>query len=177
MNTNFLLNRHPEALRIALQGALFTGIMIILSSLTFTVDGNVTALTWLPMTAVFLWPRWSHPFVTPVLICLLGVLADLMMGRLLGLSSLVYLIFFWLVKPTERETKLGLWQAWLEFSFVTTLILHILIFLVGRVVDIDVDWHELWRQLFVVILAFPLVFALLALVRRWLIDPDDVNYQ
>ena len=100
-----------------------------------------------------------------------------MMGRLLGLSSLVYLLFFWLVKPTEREVKLGLWQAWFEFSFVTIIILHIIIFLVGGLVDINVDWRDLRRQLILVVVAFPFVFCLFAIIRRWLIDPNDVNYQ
>ena len=111
MNTNFLLNRHPEAAQIALQGALFTLVMIIVSGLTFNIAGNTTAFSWIPMAAIFLWPRWSHPFLTPILIGILGVVADLMLGRLVGLSSLVYLIFFWLIKPTERENRLGLWLS------------------------------------------------------------------
>ncbi|MEP6343207.1 MAG: hypothetical protein ABJ275_07820 [Maricaulaceae bacterium] len=177
MNTNLLLNRHPEALQISLQGMLFTLVMIVFSGLTFKLGHHIMAFTWLPMTAIFLWPRWSHPYLTPVLIGFLGLLADLIMGHLVGMSSLVYLIFFWLIKPTERENRLGFWRAWLEFSFSIIFVLLITTFLLGRIIDIDVNWMDLWRQIFVAICVFPAIYTLLAVFRRWLIDPDDVNYQ
>lgn len=134
-------------------------------------------LGWLSLIGVFLWPRWSHAYLTPILIAVLGLISDLLLGRFLGLSSFIFLVFFWLVKPTQREERLSLMRGWLEFAFTSVVILFFSFFIIGRVVDVPVGWLSLSRQILVVLAVFPIIFALRALFRRWIIDPNDVNYQ
>lgn len=177
VKTNFLLYSHPHARLLALQGAAFTVLVIIFSALSLKVDGYVISLSWVPLAAVFLWPRWSHSYLTPILIAILGVIADLLHGQFLGLSSLVYLIFFWVVKPTQRESRLGVWHAWTEFALIATLVLYISMFVIGRVLEAPIGTKSLMAQIGAMICFFPLLFALRAIIRQWLINPDDVNYQ
>ena len=177
MKTNFLLYNHPDAVLIAFQGMAFTLMLIIFSGLSFTINGAFFAFTWIPLAAIFLWPRWSHSFLTPFLIAFCGLIADFMSARYLGLSSLLFLIFFWSIKPTEREVKIGLFKSWLEFSLSATLLLYVLFFIIGRVIDISVGWRNLFKQVVLMIALFPIIYGLRALIRHILINPDDVNYQ
>ena len=177
MRTDFLLYRHPDDVPIAFQGAAFTLILIIISALSFKTVQLVVPLGWLSLIGVFLWPRWSHAYLTPILIAVLGLISDLLLGRFLGLSSFIFLVFFWLVKPTQREERLSLMRGWLEFAFTSVVILFFSFFIIGRVVDVPVGWLSLSRQILVVLAVFPIIFALRALFRRWIIDPNDVNYQ
>lgn len=177
MRTDFLIYRHPDDVKIAFQGAAFTLFLIIISAVSFKLHQSVVPLGWLSLVGVFLWPRWSHAYLTPILIAVLGFISDLLLGRFLGLSSLIFLTFFWLVKPTQREDALNLLKSWLEFSIVATIILFVSFFIIGRVVDVTVGWLSLTRQILLILAVFPIVFALRAGLRRWLIDPNDVNYQ
>lgn len=177
MKTNFLLYKHPDAVLIAFQGMAFTLMLIIFSGLNFTLNGAFFALTWVPLAAVFLWPRWSHSFLTPFLIAFCGLVADFMFARYLGLSSLLFLVFFWAVKPTEREIKIGLFRSWLEFALSATLLLYLMFFIIGRVIDIPVSWMSLLKQVIIMNVLFPVIYGLRAIIRHVLINPDDVNYQ
>ena len=177
MKTDFLLYRHPDDVPIAFQGAAFTLILIIVSALSLKVLHAAVPLGWLSLIGVFLWPRWSHAYLTPILIVLLGFMSDLLLGRFLGLSSLIFLVFFWLVKPTQREKRLSLVRGWIEFAFTCALILWLSFFIIGRVVDVSVGWVSLSRQILVIVAMFPIVFLLRGFIRKWLIDPNDVNYQ
>ena len=177
MRTDFLIYRHPDDVQIAFQGAAFTLFLIIISTVSFKVYQRVVPLGWLSLVGVFLWPRWSHAYMTPILIAVLGLISDLLLGRFLGLSSLIFLTFFWLVKPTQREKSLSLLKSWLEFSLVSTVILSASFFIIGRVVDVTVGWSSLIGQILMILAVFPIIFALRTGLRRWLIDPNDVNYQ
>lgn len=177
MRTDFLLYRHPDDFMIAVQGTVFTFILIIFSALSIHFSQIIMPLGWLSLTGIFLWPRWSHTYLTPILIAVLGLVADLLLGRFLGLSSFIFLVFFWLVKPTQREESLNLFRSWLEFSFASVIILFVSLFIIGRVVDLSVGWLDLSWQILAVIGVFPVVYAVRAIFRRWLINPNNVNYQ
>lgn len=177
MKTDFLLYRHPDALPLSFQGAAFTCFLIIMSALNLAIAQSVISLVWLPLIGVFLWPRWSHPALSVVFIALLGLFADLLLGRILGISSLLYLVLYWTAKPREREFQLGLFKGWLEFSLIACLLLVIGFYILGRTLDLAASWRAITEQLVVTIAFFPVIFALRVLVRRWIIDPDDANYQ
>jgi len=177
VKTNFLLYSHPDATQLALQGAAFTIFIVILSGLTFTMFGSAISLAWLPLAAVFLWPRWSHPVATPILIAAIGLFADLLLGRFLGLSSLMFLILFWVSKPSEREYQLPFVRAWIEFSLIVSLLLMTVFYILGRSLDLNIGWKSLTEQIIAVIAFFPLIYGFRVLLRTWLVDRDDANYQ
>jgi hypothetical protein len=177
VKTNFLLYSHPDAIKLAVQGAIFTVFIVFISGLNANAFGSVVSLAWLPLAAIFLWPRWSHPSLTPVLIVVIGMFADLLLGRFLGISSLMFLILFWLSKPTEREFQLTLFKSWFEFSLMIILLLCVVFYCLGRSLDAGFGWKALTEQIIAAIAFFPLIFGLRVFVRRWLVDPDDPNYQ
>jgi len=177
MNTNFLLYRHPDDLLIAIQGAVFALSIVILSALSIKISSIIVPLGWISLAGIFLWPRWSHNYLTPIFIAIIGLIADLLIGRFIGLSSLIFLIFFWLVKPTQREERLSLLSSWLEFSIISTLVLFLSYFVIGRVVDVAVGWGSLTEQVLLMVAVFPVIFLIRGLIRQWLIDPNNVNYQ
>ena len=107
----------------------------------------------------------------------LGFIADLLLGRFLGLSSFIFLVYFWLVKPSQREERIGFFRAWIEFLFTLFVILFISFFIIGRVLDVPVGWLSLSYQLLAAASLFPPIYLLRSVIRRWLIDPNDVNYQ
>ena len=177
MNTSFLLYRHPDDFSIALQGAGFTFLIVLISALSVKISSTVIPLGWISLCAIFLWPRWSHVYLTPIYIAILGLIADLLIGRFLGLTSLIFLVFFWLVKPTQREDRLRFLRSWLEFSFISIIILFSSFFIIGRVVDVAVGWVSLTQQITLMIGVFPIIYLFRSIIRQWLIDPNNVNYQ
>lgn len=177
MKTSFLIYRHPDANMLSLQGAVFTVFFIILSGININAFSYVISLAWLPLAAIFLWPRWAHPIATPIIIAALGLFSDLLMGRFLGVSSLLFLILFWISKPIERETQLNFIVGWLEFSLIISLLLMTVFYCLGRILDLAVGWRSLIEQILVAIALFPLVYGLRRVIRLWVIDPNDVNYQ
>ncbi len=176
MKTNFLIYRHPDEVLLSFQGGLFVAFLIVISALNISVFSMTVSLAWIPLAAIFLWPRWSHPFMTPVIIAVLGVFSDLLLGRFIGLSSLLYLILFWAAKPAEREVQLSFVKSWLEFALMTILLLMISFYFFGRVLDLAVGWVAVIEQVFMVVFLYPLVFLLRALIRARVIDPNDANY-
>lgn len=177
MKTDFILYRHPDALPLSFQGAGFTLCLIMISGLHFNLGQSVLSLAWLPLIGVFLWPRWAHPVLTPILIAILGLFSDLLLGRFLGLSSLLYLSLYWTAKPREREFQLTLFRGWLEFCLIATLLIAIIFYLLGRTLDLAVSWRALTEQVVVTAALFPAIYGLRALLRKWIVDPDDGNYQ
>jgi len=177
VKTDFLLYRHPDALTLSLQGGAFTLFLIVMSGLNLVLGESVISLVWLPLIGVFLWPRWSHLSLSPILIALLGLFADLLLGRILGISSLLFLILYWIAKPREREFQLRLFKAWFEFSLIACLLLVSGFYILGRTLDLAASWRAVTEQLVVTIAFFPVIFGLRGLIRKWIIDPDDANYQ
>ena len=154
------MNGEPT-LAAALWGALGYVLLQCFAPIAVGV-GQVTLSLWLvPLAAIHLWPRQSTIGPNVVLILIIGFLVDLATGLRLGTSPLIALVYFFVLRPDQRDRNLRAVQLWLSF------IIGILITVITLIVVLQ-SWDE-WLPLaidgLVAIFLFPLVYRLLRILR------------
>jgi len=154
------------------KGVLFLLLLTTLSVLSIDVfDRNVSFL-FLPLMAVFLWPRVGTPIASIIFILLFGLLLDILSAGPLGLWSLIFLGVFALFRPHKRlkpQTFEPAYKMWFLVLGVALLAAYLLgWFAMNRQPDI---WPLLYQAAAAIIL-FPLVYGLRHLAKNLLSDSD-----
>lgn len=177
MSSNYGLYNHPESKLLAFMGVLFLLTLAVISTLSLKIYTlNISAI-WMPYIAVFLWPRWSDFWLSPVLIMLGGLLVDLINGQYLGLSSILFLVLYILLRPREREDRFSMWQALIEYIMFAGPILLAVMLISSALIGQAVSWKSLVLQFAFSAVIFPAVFYLRQFLRKIVIDPQDSLYK
>jgi len=156
----------------AWKGVLLLLFLTALSVLNVDIFGRNVSLLFLPLMAVFLWPRIGTPIVSIVFILLFGLLLDILSAGPLGLWALIFLSVFALFRPHMRLKPLNfpsaykIWFAVLAFAVIAAYLLGW--FAMHRRPDI---WPMLYNTA-AAILLFPFVYGLRHLGKSLLSDPD-----
>lgn len=142
------------------KGALLLLFLTALSVLSANILGREVSFIFLPLMAVFLWPRIENPIASIILILLFGLLLDLLSAGPLGLWSLIFLSVFTIFAPHKRLKPLTFKSAFFRW-FAVLLFALIAAYFLG--------WYalrnrpDIWPMLFqgtAAIVLFPFVFGL-----------------
>lgn len=154
------------------KGVLLLLALTVLSVLTIDIFGRKISFMFLPLMAVFLWPRLESPIASIVYILLFGLLLDMLSAGPLGLWPLIFLSVFALFGPHKRLnpqsffSALYLWLAALTFALIAAYFLGW--FAIGRQPDIG----PLLYQGIAAIILFPVVFGIRHVGRSLFSDSD-----
>jgi len=154
------------------KGVLLLLVLTVLSVLSIDIFGRNVSFLFLPLMAVFLWPRVGTPIASIVFILLFGLLLDILSAGPLGLWALIFLSVFALFQPHMRlkpQTFASAYKMWflvLAFALVAAYLLGWLS--VNRQPDV---WTLVYQGAASVIL-FPLVYGLRHLGKSLFSDSD-----
>lgn len=154
------------------KGALLFLGLTALSVLSVNILGRNVSFMFLPLTAVFLWPRVGASTVSVIIILLFGLLLDLLSAGPLGLWSLIFLSVFALFRPHHRikpYTFLPAFRLWLG---VVGFALAATYFLGWFAMRIQPDFWSLFFQAAAAIVLFPIVYGVRHLGSNLLLDSD-----
>ncbi len=149
-----------QSLSVVLQTLAFGCVLICLSLLHVSVGSLNVSMMFLPVAILFFWPRQSRYSPAVWSAAAIGLLQDLVSGGPLGIWMLVYTLLFILIDPTVRRVRGGLFSQWSIFAFLifSTAVLYGLL---GRVsAGAPPDYRALAFNALLVVLCFPLMFAL-----------------
>lgn len=156
----------------ARKGVLFLLLLMVLSVLSVNIAGRQISFIFLPLIAVYLWPRISSPIISIIFILLFGFVLDILSAGPLGLWSLIFLSVFTLIRPQGRIKPLifmpafRLWILVLGLAFIAAYLLGW--FAMGHRPDI---WSLLY-QAAAAIVFFPIVYGVRHLGNNLLSDSD-----
>ncbi len=154
------------------KGVLLLLILTVLSVLSMDILGRKVSFIFLPLTAIFLWPRMENTVASIVSILLFGLLLDILSAGPLGVWSLIFLSVFLIfgqhrrLKPQTFFPAFRLWLVVLVFALVAAYLLGW--FAIGRRPDIP----SLLYQAAAAIVAFPFIFGLRQFARSLLSDAE-----
>jgi len=159
------------------RGGTFRGVLFILlltafSVLSVNILGRKISFLFLPLIAVFLWPRIGTPIASIIFILLFGFLLDLLSAGPMGLWSLIFLSVFALIGPHRRIkpqyfiSAFRLWLAVVGFAFIAAYLLG------WFAMRSRPDIWSLFYQAVAGIALFPVVYAARHLARNLFSDSD-----
>lgn len=164
-----------KARGFAVQGAAFGVFLLVFALITFRLGRFEVALTFIPLVAVYLWPRHAATGLSSALIFLLGMAVDILSGGPVGLWAFIYLALYGVFRPDLRGRDKGLGSMWGVFCFwvagamIITLILGA-IFVSGRT-----GTGALALQAIVALILFPVLYVLNKTVIQIFVDEDSAE--
>lgn len=165
-----------KARGLSLQGGAFSLTLAFLSSLSIRLGPIEAGLTFVPMIAIFLWPRGSSSGLSCIFIFLTGMIVDIVSAGPLGLSAIIYLALYGLLQPDQRSGQSQLKHLWPQFlvwvvaAFCAVLVAGQL-FISGRTA-----WWPLFMQSLFAVLAFPMIFSIRQGLRQLISDSSDSGF-
>lgn len=149
-----------KAYGFALQGA-FLGLILVLIACTSVRYGRFDfSFALLPIAAIYVWPEQASETVSSILIFLLGFLQDMISGGPLGLSAILYLSCFALLRTAYQNRRMSLRSHFGRFFFWVVSVTLFLLLMGFVAIQGSTDTLALLLQAVTVLLAFP-VFMLI----------------
>ena len=155
-----------------LKGGLFLLILTALSVLSVTVFGRTVNFVFLPVMAIFLWPRVENSIGSIVIIVIFGLLLDIISAGPLGLWSLIFLTIFALFRPHRRlkprtfKASFGQWIGALVLAALAAYLLG------WFTLERRPAFMPLLHNTIAGIVAFPFIYGLRHMGRQLVSDPD-----
>ncbi len=166
--TDFFNNRLDWLWRVSL--AQFTTLflfMLNLSSFSFPMSGPIRP--YFTLMFLFYWSVYRPTLISPVFVFFLGVVFDLVIGYPLGLHSILFIVFQWVISD-QRLYFLGqsFFLVWIGFCLSVFCIyaLEWIFFSAYKTMLIEID--TLLQGYLFTIFIFPLTSLVFALVHRFL---------
>jgi hypothetical protein len=154
------------------KGVFFLLSLTILSVLSINVFGIHASFLFLPLMAVFLWPRVGNPIGSIIFILLFGLLLDVLSSGPRGLWALIFLTVFTIFGPLRRlkhQTFRSAYKMWFLVLGVALLMAYLLGWFALRH---QPDLLPMIYQAAVAVISFPFVYGLRHLARSLFSDPD-----
>lgn len=142
------------------RGGVTMLLLTLLATLHVNIGGQSIALTFLPVIGVCLWPRFSNPPGSILLLLLFGILLDFLTFEPLGMRSLIYLTIFAVFRPDLRlkdfrfKMAFGYWVGAIVLSLFLSYVLGWLNH------SLRPQWSTLLYQGLVATCLFPLVYSI-----------------
>ncbi len=161
---------------LALQGVLMGVVLALFSMISISAARLETTLAFLPLMAIFLWPRGASRTLSGLGVFVVGLLVDILVGGPLGLWALIYLCEFALLNPDERARDIGFRELWLRFATWVGLT-AVLISVLGRffIAGATAIWPLVAQGLTAIIL-FPAIYLVHQIITRIFGDDDDAGF-
>ena len=154
------------------KGTLLLLILTTLSVLSVNILGRKVSFVFLPLIAVFLWPRVDTPVVSIIFILLFGLLLDVLSAGPLGLWSLIFLSVLALFRPHKRLRDHNFWSAFLTWLAVLALAVVAVYLLGWFAMGRRPETWALFYQAVAAVVLFPIVYGVRHLGRALLSDSD-----
>ena len=141
------------------KGVLLMLVLTAFSVLSINIFGRTVSFLFVPLIAVYLWPRVETPIASIVFILVFGLLLDLLSAGPLGLWALIFLSVFTLfgshrrLKPHKFMSAFRLWIGALGFALASAFLLGW--FAMSRQPDI---WPLVYQAVAAIFL-FPFVYG------------------
>ncbi len=142
------------------RGGLTMCLLTLFATLHINLFGQSVALTFLPVIGVCLWPRFSNPPASIVLLFIFGLLLDFLTFEPLGIRSLIYLIIFTVFRPDLRlkSFRFNMALAYWIGAILLSLILSYFLGWLGR--SVKPEWTALLYQGLLAMALFPLIYGI-----------------
>ena len=154
------------------KGGLFLLILTVLSVLSVTVFGRTVNFVFLPVMAIFLWPRVENSIGSIVIILIFGLLLDIISAGPLGLWPLIFLATFAIFRPHRRmkprtlKASFGQWTGALTLAAIAAYLLG------WFALERRPEFMPLLHNALAGIIAFPFIYGLRHIGRQLFSDPD-----
>lgn len=146
-----------QALSLSLQGLGIGVLLIFPALLSLEMFGGHFGFSFLPVTAIYFWPRGASYSWSLLGVFVFGLLYDMVSSSALGMWTLAFLILF-MVMGGEISHKRGLVRAIGIFSLSVVLVL-IIVFIVGRLsLGKWPQFYGLLGNALVSIIVFPVLY-------------------
>jgi len=165
-----------RARKLALNGIIVTSFWSVLSLINMSIFGKNVSLMILPLMSIFLWPRLANPLWSIMGIFLIGIMLDLMTGSILGVRSFLFLSFFAMFRPDQRDTTYGFSSLWLNFSLAIAVLAFILVLIGFFLLDRKVSLEVLLSLCFTAVLFFPVVYVVVLQLSKLSSDSAGIGY-
>ena len=142
------------------RGGVTMFLLTLLATLHVNIFSHSIALTFLPVIGVCLWPRFSNPVVSILLLLLYGLLLDFLTFEPLGMRSLIYLVIFTVFRPDLRlkDFRFKMAFAYWMGAIILSLVLSYFLGWLGR--SVQPAWSTLLFQGLLATLFFPLIYGI-----------------
>ena len=166
-----------SSIQIGARGGTWKGVLLLLvltalSQLSINIFERNVSFIFLPLIAVFLWPRIGNPIASIIVILLFGLLLDILSAGPLGLWSLIFLSIFAFIRPHRRIKPQSFSEAF-RYWFLVLGFAVIAAYLLGWfAMNYRPDIWSLLYQAVAAIVLFPVVYGARHFARNLLSDPD-----
>lgn len=161
---------------LALQGFSFGIVLSLLSMLSFRLAGFQASLIFVPLMAVFFWPREASRGLSSGFIFSLGLIVDFLSAGPPGLWAIIYLLCYGILRPDNRGTERHLRRLWLAYAGWCGLV-AILIVLMGWIfIDGRTAVTATLSQVVISLVIFPFIYALYQAAHFFSEDADSPRF-
>jgi len=159
------------------QGGTWKGVLLLLvltavSVLNVDILGRSISFIFLPLMAIFLWPRIDKPIASIIFILVFGLLLDILSAGPLGLWALIFLSVFTLFAPHKRVKSLTFSSAIYMWLLVLLFALVSAYFLGCFAIKSRPQIMPMLYQAIAAIILFPLVYGLRHFAKNLLSGSD-----
>jgi len=165
-------DRDPNARLYALYGALFLMLLMPIGLLGTRAGAFDLKFYFVPLIAIFLWPRLSDEALSAVIICLLGLVFDLLHGSRIGQSAVMFLVYYGAVNPKARPSKRPFLPSWGWFA-LTILAVAFVFQIVGFAQTQIILSGSIVLMAISAVVLFPVIFLGWGYVRRLMSEIDE----
>jgi len=155
--------------------SLQAGLVLIISVLLCVTNLNIFGVTFsflfMPLIAIYLWPKEADLFVTYVLLFVSGLLLDTLSGGAIGLWAIIFLLGFLSTRPDQRGPELSLAEWWLNFT-MWMLVMAGIFFVLSLINQDQIALMPLAIMLFVNVVIFPGFYYARRIVRAYFVGDD-----
>ncbi len=160
-----------KARAFSIQAGLVLLVAVLLSVTNVNLFGYTLSFLFMPLIAVYLWPKEADLFLTYLLIFISGILLDILSGGAIGLWAIIFLLGFMTTRPDQRGPELSLAEWWLNFT-MWMLVMVSVFFVLSLVVDDQIALFPLALMLVINIVIFPGFYYARRLVRAYFVEED-----
>lgn len=161
---------------LALQAFGFGLILSLLSMVSFRFAGFQAALTFVPLIAIFFWPKEASRGLSSVFIFCLGMIVDFLSAGPLGLWAMIYLLCYGVLRPDNRKTEKQLQSLWLAFAVWGGLVTLLVVFIGWIFINGRTAVTATLSQLAISLVIFPFIFALYQTAHFFSEDADSPRF-
>ena len=154
------------------KGILLLLLLTVFSVLSVDILGRSVSFIFLPLIAVFLWPRTEKPIASIIFILVFGLLLDIISAGPLGLWSLIFLSVFTIFGPYRRSKPLKFLAAYRLWFAALLLALLAAYFLGWFAIGSRPDVKAMLYQALAAIALFPFIYGFRHVARSVLLGSD-----
>ena len=156
-----------RSLTLALQGLLFTAVLIVFSQLDIRFGSLTVPFVSVALIGIFIWPRGADSALSALFIFACGLWLDVLSGGLTGMWTVFFVLTFVVTRPNRRSRETKMNALWAGFA-LWWMVIAILYFVVGAISSVySAAWQSVIIEMIVSLVMFPIVYGLSQFARQF----------